>query len=500
MHARQGHARAVDAVSVLAGDSARPLLPPIEVCHRARESRDARFDGLFFTAVRSTRVYCRSVCPAPTCKRENVIYYPTAAAAQAAGYRPCLRCRPELAPGPNVDDDDVLRRALALIASGCLADASVDALAAEVGLSARHLRRRFVDRLGATPLAVHATQRLLQAKQFLTDTDWPIAQVAAAAGFASVRRFNAAFRQGYRMAPRDMRRRAQPERELATTLRLQYRPPFDLHATLAALSSAGVPGLEVVHDGTWMRAFGSATQCRWLRVSGVPDRPELRLEVFGVPPEQIALWVRRVRRLFDLDADCEAMHSVLCADAGLAAHIARRPGLRLPGAWDGLEATIAELLAEADDPGEAMVRIVGTYGQGHSGAPPGLGFVFPAPERLAVAQLEDIGIDVGTAQRIRSLAVAVRDGQLRFSVGQDREALVAQLSGLVRLGPERAQWIALRVLGDPDACPLPPQLLPAAARWRPWRAYAWLHLGAATSDSPLPESAVLASPRSRNST
>lgn len=256
-------------------DGNHPSLPPLEVCHLARESRDARFDGLFFTAVRSTRVYCRSVCPATTCKRSSVVYYPTAAAAQAAGYRPCLRCRPELAPGPNVDDDALLRRALVLIASGLLADAPVDALAAEVGLSARHLRRRFVDRLGATPLEVHATQRLLLAKQFLTDTNWPIAQVASAAGFVSVRRFNAAFLDGYRMAPRDMRRRAQPEHAFATTLRLHYRPPFDYHATLAHLADTATPGLELVIDGGYMRAFGSSIQARWLRVDRVQDRAEL---------------------------------------------------------------------------------------------------------------------------------------------------------------------------------------------------------------------------------
>jgi AraC family transcriptional regulator of adaptative response / DNA-3-methyladenine glycosylase II len=462
-------------------EAARPLLPPIEVCHRARESRDARFDGLFFTAVRSTRVYCRSVCPAPTCKRENVTYYPSAAAAQAAGYRPCLRCRPELAPGPNAGDDELLRRALALIASGFLCDASVEALAAELGASARHLRRRFVERLGASPLAVHTTQRLLQAKQFLTDTDWPIAQVAAAAGFASVRRFNAAFQEGWRMPPRDMRRRAQPERELATTLRLHYRPPFDLQATLSALACAAVPGLELVHDGAWLRSIGTATQSRWLRVAGVPGRPELRLEIFGVPPEQIAPWVRRVRRVFDLDADCEAMQAVLGADPDLAARIARRPGLRLPGAWDGFEATVAELLASCADAREALMRVVGTHGQVHAGAPPGLGFVFPTPDRLAVAPLEDIGVDASVAQCIRTVAVAARDGHLRFGVGQDREALVAALCNLAQLAPQRAQGLALRVLGDPDACPLPPQSLAAAARWRPWRAYAWLYLGSARS-------------------
>lgn len=450
-------------------------LPPLEACHRARESRDARFDGLFFTAVRSTRVYCRSVCPAPTCKRENVVYYPTAAAAQTAGYRPCLRCRPELAPGPNVDDDVPLRRALALITSGFLADASIEALAQEVGLSARHLRRRFVERLGATPQALHATQRLLMAKQFLTDTHWPIAEVAAAAGFASVRRFNAAFREACHMAPRDLRRRALPQRERAASLRLHYRPPFDFAATLAHLAHATVPGVECVANGAWLRAFGSATQGRWLSVRAVPGRSELLLDLYGTAPTELPALVRRVRHLFDLDADAEAMRRALATDSALAARIAARPGLRLPGAWDGFELSVAEVLKASAAPPDAMARIVGTHGQVHPGAPPGLGFVFPGADRLAVVELEVLGIDPAAAQCIRSLALAVRDGGLHFSVGQEREAFVQQLCELTRLPIDRTQWIALRTLGDPDACCWPPHIAKVAAGWRPWRAYAWLY-------------------------
>lgn len=455
-------------------------LPPIEVCHRARESRDARFDGLFFTAVRSTRVYCRSVCPAPTCHRSSVVYYPSAAAAHAAGYRPCLRCRPELAPGPNVDDDADLRRALALIAAGFLADASVEVLAQELGLSARHLRRRFVARLGATPQAVHATQRLLQAKQFLTDTHWPIAEVAAAAGFASVRRFNAAFREGYRMAPRELRRKARPDSEYSVVLRLHYRPPFDWPATLAHLERWAVPGVERVADGTYLRGLGSwgSRQARWLRVSAVEGRAELRLELFDVLPPDIPPLVRRVRRLFDLDADMAAMQHALSEDTALAALIARTPGLRLPGAWDGFEASVAELFAQAygpDDARDLLSRVIGHHGQVHACAPAGLGFVFPSAECLAVVQTESLGVLPLVAQRLRSLAVAVRDRALQFGVGQDREAFVHTWCAATGLAPQRAQWIALRVLCDPDACPLPPERQPDAAAWRPWRAYAWLY-------------------------
>lgn len=481
-----------DTVAPGAGHGA--TLPPLEVCHLARESRDARFDGLFYTAVRSTRVYCRSVCPAPTCKRTSVVYYPTAAAAQAAGYRPCLRCRPELAPGPNVDDDADLRRSLALIAAGFLADASVESLAREVGLSSRHLRRRFVERLGATPLAVHATQRLLLAKQFLTDTDWPIAQVAAAAGFSSVRRFNAAFQEALRMSPRDLRRRAAPQREFATVLRLHYRPPFDLAATLAHLAHDGVPGLERVADGAYLRAFGTPRDPRWLRVSPWPGRPELRLELVGVQPVDIPALVQRVRRLFDLDADFAAMQAALSADAALAAQLARHPGLRLPGAWDGFELTVAELLASATDAPRArqlLADVIGAQGDVHPGAPPGLGFVFPSADRLAVALLEPLGVATPVAQRIRALAVAVRDGEIHFRAGQEREQFVRRLCAVTGLAGERAHWIALRALGDPDACPM--HLSTRAEAWRPWRAYGCIY-AQARHPSPARAASAPASP------
>jgi AraC family transcriptional regulator, regulatory protein of adaptative response / DNA-3-methyladenine glycosylase II len=466
-----------------------PALPPIEVCHRARESRDARFDGLFFTAVRSTRVYCRSVCPAPTCHRASVVYYASAAAAQAAGYRPCLRCRPELAPGPNVDDDADLRRALALIGAGYLADASLDALARELGLSARHLRRRFVVRLGATPNDLHATQRLLQAKRLLTDTEWPMAEVAAAAGFASLRRFNAAFREGYRMAPREVRRKARSEGDYSIVLRLHYRPPFDFGATRAHLERWALPGVESVEDGAYQRAIGTARQASWLRVSAVEGMAELRLQAFGVAPGDIPPLVRRVRRMFDLDADMAAMQRALSEDRVLAARMAHRPGLRLPGAWDGFEAVVAELFVSACEPDaarELLLRVISRHGQVHADAPAGLGFVFPSAERLAVAQTEALGVAPPLAQRLRTLAVAVRDGALRFGVGQDNESFIRTCCAATGIEPHRARWLAMRVLGDPDVCLLPDGQHNEAAAWRPWRAYGSLYVVDSAANNPQP--------------
>ena len=235
------------------------LMPSAAVCEQARLSRDARFDGLFFTAVTSTGIYCRPVCPARIPKRENVVYCANAAAAEAAGFRPCLRCRPELSPGDGAwrRGDTTVARALKLIDEGALAEQPLAALATRVGVGERQLRRLFVDRLGAAPLGVHGTRRLLFAKQLLTETTLPITQVALAAGFGSVRRFNATFLDAYRMAPRDLRRRPATHVDNTVTLRLGYRPPYDLAAMLAFLRGRALPGVELVDDNR-LSAIGFA--------------------------------------------------------------------------------------------------------------------------------------------------------------------------------------------------------------------------------------------------
>src|SRR5690348_3822524 len=236
-------------------------LPDLRSCEQARLSRDARFDGLFFTAVRSTGIYCRPVCPAPSPKRENVRYYASAAAAEAAGFRPCLRCRPELSPGNDVwqRGDHVVARALKLIGHGALDEGSLEQLAARVGLGARQLRRLFVERLGAPPLSVHTTRRLLFAKQLLTETALPVTEVALAAGFGSLRRFNAAFAQANRIAPRELRRQPRAvDAGDALVLRLGYRPPYDFEGVLDFLRTRALPGIEHVEAHAYARVFGPA--------------------------------------------------------------------------------------------------------------------------------------------------------------------------------------------------------------------------------------------------
>src|SRR6185437_5833828 len=286
-------------------------LPDPRICDLARKSRDARFDGLFFTAVSSTGIYCRPVCPAPPARRSNVRYYANAAAAEADGFRPCLRCRPELSPGNEFwqHGDDVVASALKLIADGALAEQSLEQLATRVGIGGRQLRRLFVQRVGVPPHSVYTTQRLLFAKQLLTETALPVTEVALASGFRSLRRFNAAFAQANRIAPRELRRQPRAAvTEGALVLRLAFRPPFDFASLLAFLGGRALPGIELVDETTYARVFGPADAPGWLRVSAWPGGEHaLKLELHCPQPAQMLGVVARVRRLFDLDADPRAI-------------------------------------------------------------------------------------------------------------------------------------------------------------------------------------------------
>ena len=305
-------------------------LPPAQVCEQARLSRDSRFDGLFYTAVTSTGIYCRPVCPAPAPRAANVRYYASAAAAEAAGFRPCLRCRPELAPaaGPWRRGDALLARALALIEDGALAQGPLSGLADRLHLGERQLRRLFSERLGASPVAVHGTRRLLFAKQLLTETAMPVTEVALAAGFGSLRRFHTVFRSAYRMPPGALRRRGDEgdaAADGALELRLAYRPPYDFGAILGFLGQRSLAGLDAVVDGGYERCLGPSARCR-IEPWGGAD-PALRLRLRGVAPGALQGVVATVRRVFDLDAEPPAVAAVL-AGIGLAGvMIARRLGL-----------------------------------------------------------------------------------------------------------------------------------------------------------------------------
>jgi len=467
-------------------------MPSPAICDRARQAKDARFDGLFFTAVRSTGIYCRPVCPAPAPKRQNIAYFPTAAAAAAAGYRPCLRCRPELSPGSHRRGEETVDRALALIADGVLETGSIETLAESVGVGSRQLRRLFLARTGATPIAVHATHRLLLAKQLLTETSLPVTEIALAAGFRSLRRFNTSFRDGCGMPPTAIRRQRAEAPAGAMTLRLGYRPPLDFAAMLAFLGKRAVPAVERVTAQSYERLVGTPDGPRWIRVTADRTRPELRLEIAGLVPRAIPDVVRRVRRLFDLEADMAAVHSALGEDRRLARGIAKRPGLRVPGGWDGFEIAVRAVLGQQVSVAAATTlatRLVDVCGG-----------VFPTPETLAAAPIETIGLPRARAATLRGLAAAVLEGRVGFGAGQRLEEFASSLVALPGIGRWTAQYVAMRALGHPDAFPagdlVIQQVLGRGRRlseretearsqaWRPWRAYAVLQLWHLSGDRP----------------
>ncbi|HEY4530535.1 MAG TPA: AlkA N-terminal domain-containing protein [Luteimonas sp.] len=481
----------------------QPALPPPDTCDQARRSRDPRFDGLFFTAVHSTRIYCRPVCPAPYAKR--VSYFASAAAAEAAGYRPCLRCRPELSPSDGAwrRGDAAIARALALIDQGALADAPFTELAARVGLGERQLRRVFAERLGAPPVGVHGTRRLLFAKQLLTETALPITEVAMAAGFGSLRRFNAAFQGAYRMAPRELRR--QPGAAAGATgagdtlsLRLGYRPPHDFAAMLDFLRGRALPGVERVDADSYARVIGGpdgAHGC--LRVTQWPGEHALRLELHAPLASRLLDIVQRLRRMFDLHADPRVISAALSDDPALAPLVAARPGLRLPSGWDGFEIAVRAVLGQQVSVAAARTlaarlsqrfgeRLAEPFGEG-------LDHLFPTPEALVEADLQSIGLTRARAATLRTVASALLDGRVDFRPERRLDDFVARWVALPGIGPWTAQYIAMRAMGHPDAFPagdlvlrkalatdggtLPERAVALRAEaWRPWRAYAVIHL------------------------
>jgi AraC family transcriptional regulator of adaptative response / DNA-3-methyladenine glycosylase II len=487
-------------------DTPIATLPAHAVCEQARLSRDARFDGLFFTAVTSTRIYCRPVCPAPAPKPANIRYYASAAAAEAAGFRPCLRCRPELAPGNATwhRGEHVVARALKLIEAGALAGQSLEQLAARVGVGPRQLRRLFVTHLGAPPIHVHTTRRLLFAKQLLTETALPVTEVALAAGFGSLRRFNAAFALANRLPPRELRQQPRAATDAALVLRLGYRPPYDFDALLAFLQTRALPGVERVDAHAYLRVFGNTETAGWLRLSAWPGGEHaLKLELHGAAPAQLLPLVTRLRRMFDLDADPRVIAATLGTTAVLKPMLRKRPGLRLPGGWDGFEIAVRAVLGQQVSVAAARTlatRIVQRHGTALSTPlPEGLQCLFPTPAQLADADLRELGITTARAATIRGIAQALLDGRVDFRAEQPLDEFVSSWVTLPGIGDWTAQYIAMRALSHPDAFPAADLILRRAAApggpelttkalttlaesWRPWRAYAVMHLWRSASD------------------
>ena len=392
----------------------------------------------------------------------------------------------------------MVARALKLIDEGALAEHPLAALAARVDLSERQLRRLFVERLGAAPIGVHGTRRLLFAKQLLTETALPITQIALAAGFGSLRRFNATFLDAYRMAPRDLRKRPRADVGATLTLRLGYRPPYEFSAMLAFLRGRALPGVERVDDDSYARVIGPIDTPGWVRVSAWPGGEHaLKLELHGVAPSRLLDIVNRLRRMFDLDADPQAINAALSVSARLRPSLRRHPGLRVPSGWDGFEIAVRAILGQQVSVAAARTlaaRLAQQFGEALP-APfgPGLEHLFPTPEALADADLTRIGLTRTRADTVRAVAQALLDGRVDFKGERTLEDFTARWVALPGIGPWTAQYIAMRALGHPDAFPTDDLVLRRAASddgstlgskalaacaeaWRPWRAYAVMHL------------------------
>jgi len=469
-----------------------------DACYLALRTRDARFDGRFFTAVRSTGVFCRPVCPARTPKRENCLFVPCAAAARELGFRPCLRCRPEASPGTPawLGTSATVSRALRLIADGALDQGHVDDLAARLGIGERHLRRLFLTHLGASPQAVAQTRRLLFAKQLLDETALPVSQVAFAAGFSSIRRFNAAVRETWAVTPSELRRRPRSVRTSSSGigLRLAYRPPLDWQGLLAFLAARAIPGVESIHGDRYCRSLRVGDAIGVVEVRDDSAQNALRAEVRLSRPAPLIGVSERLRRIFDCGADPRVIAEHLGDDPDLAERLEAAPGVRLPGAWDGFELAVRAILGQQVSVAAATClagRLVEAYGEplALDALPPGVAHSFPTPEALCEADAGRLGIPRARATAVRELARAVARGELALDAASGLEESTRKLAALPGVGDWTAQYIAMRALGEPDACPTSDlglrralgaagelasarEVAERAEAWRPWRGYA----------------------------
>ena len=472
-----------------------------DACYRAVAAHDARFDGAFFIGVTSTGIYCRPVCRVKTPRRENCRFFAHASQAEGAGFRPCLRCRPELAPQTLAWSAQDASALLAQHAARLLdsPDAwgdevpSVAGLAARLGVSDRHLRRVFEAELGVSPMDWLQTRRLLAAKQLLADTRLPVAQVALAAGFASLRRFNAAFAAQYRMSPTALRRDgSEPTPRDGIAVTLGYRPPYDVREMLQFLQQRGIAGVEQIDVAahTVARTLRLDDDTRgWIACRFEPEQHRVQVRVADSLAPQLPRVIARVRAWLDLDADPAAIHAVLGADFPALA------GLRVPGTLDGLELAVRAVLGQQVTVAAARTlttRLVERFGTPLATPIDGLTRLFPTPATLAAAtghELGQLGLVRQRQAAIHALAQAVSSGQISLHAGADVAATMDALKSLPGIGAWTADYIALRALRWPDAFPsgdvaLQKALAPEgqrltaraaesrAERWRPWRAYA----------------------------
>ena len=468
-----------------------------DACHRALSARDRRFDGLWFVAVTSTGIYCRPICPARTPRRDRCAFFGRAAEAEEAGFRPCLRCRPERAPGgASVDALSVtVARAVRRIDAGALHERSVETLADSLGVTSRHLRRSMQHELGTTPSGLETTRRLALSRQLLRDTPLPIAQIAFASGFASVRRFNDAFRDRFRDTPASLRRVGRDIDDGAFTLRLTYRPPFDWTAMMRFLDARATLGVEQVYGDAYLRTLAIEYISGWVRVSDDSQKHALVVALSPSLAPVCSAVVPKLRALFDLDARPTEIADALSADARLARSIVARPGLRVPGAVDGFELAMRAIVGQQVSVRGAtttMGKLVRAFGAPCPTPHPALTHVAPSAERIVSigeTSLAAIGVVGARARAIVAVARAVTESRLSLEPHDDADRARATLTAIAGIGPWTAEYIAMRALRDPDAFPASDLVLMRklgvtsaraleahADRWRPWRAYAALYI------------------------
>jgi AraC family transcriptional regulator of adaptative response / DNA-3-methyladenine glycosylase II len=465
-------------------------------CYRAVCARDGRFDGLFFVGVTTTGIYCRPVCRARTPGRDRCVFFGTRAEAEREGFRACFRCRPELAPGQGPVDalPRLVERAVARIEAGELNAGSVDDLARSLQVSGRHLRRALTAALGVGPVELAQSRRLALAKQLLQDTSLPLGELALASGFASVRRFNALFQARFGRPPSAVRRE-RGAGGASIALRLDHRTPYDWESILSFLAPRAIPGVEEVEGGVYRRTLRVGSRRGWVVVRLDSRQPALLADVSLSLAGSLMPVVARLRALFDLDAHPAVIDEHLSRDPAMRRLVNIRPGLRVPGAYDGFESAERAILGQQVTVGAATTlagRVARRFGEPFETPFPGLSRLFPSADALAEGGEDDVaslGMPGARARAVLAVARAVARDGLRLEPSADVDLAMARLRELPGIGDWTAQYVAMRALGWPDAFPAGDlgvrtalggvsarRAELVAERWRPWRAYAVMHL------------------------
>jgi AraC family transcriptional regulator of adaptative response / DNA-3-methyladenine glycosylase II len=473
--------------------------------YKALTARDPRFDGIFFVGVTSTGIYCRPICPAKTPKEANCVFYNSAQEAEQARFRPCLRCRPELAPGnaPVDNSQRIAHLIMQRLEDGTIGDdAGLEAIAAQFGLSSRQIRRIIQKELGVPPIQLILTRRLLLAKQLLTETQLSVTQIAFASGFSSLRRFNDAFNSRYGLPPTRLRKKAVEDGDAdngaeTSTLLLSYRPPYDWNGVLAFLSTRALTGVEWVTDRFYARTVQLGDHKGWIKITQAQQKNSLILEFSHSLTPVLPALLSRIRNLFDLNARPDVIAKQLSKDKRLAALVKQTPGMRVPGAFHGFEIGLRAIIGQQVTVKAATTlacRFVAAFGEPLVTPFSELNLLTPAPARIAKASVDDIsklGIISARSRSIIALAQAHVSAELSLEncVHHDPDDVIRRLAELPGIGPWTAHYIAMRALRWPDAFPKgdiavlnnlggvsTKEAEEMSQAWRPWRSYAVLHI------------------------